>query len=100
MSQLIMLYCLLLVQSYLLALEASSCCSLTFSRWHASRHAQIRREAAAQAAAQAAALEADRQRAAAEAAKYERKQKQLEVRRALLGRSYANCTAGRLWSCS
>lgn len=41
--------------------------------------AQIRREAAAQAAAQAAAVEADRRRAAEEAAKYERKQKQLEA---------------------
>ncbi|GBF99862.1 kinesin-ii motor subunit [Raphidocelis subcapitata] len=41
---------------------------------------QIRREAAAQAAAQAAAVEADRRRAAEEAAKYERKQRQLEER--------------------
>jgi len=39
---------------------------------------QIRHEAAAQAAAQAAQLEAERQRALAEAAKYERKQKQLD----------------------
>jgi hypothetical protein len=45
------------------------------------RPAQIRREAAAQAEAKAAELEAARQRALAEAAKYERKQRQLKARR-------------------
>jgi hypothetical protein len=46
---------------------------------------QIRKEAAEQAAAQATQLEAERQKASAEAANYERKQKQLEVRAAELG---------------